>query len=205
MVAPADNSNLSKAPEKPLITRGRAIALIALLMLTFVASAWFTGLIAPDPRLAEIRDLQEKLGDQLLSDKDHRATFDELGKKLVELPDSLRQKFLLEQERMNSRGQGGGGQGGVSPGQLLAMPEDQRNAEIDKILDRTVDFQKRQEQVAKNRQGGSGGSGGQPDQERNLKLSSMPVERRAIENVVAQLVQARAEQRGIRLRAISTR
>src|SRR6266700_3514936 len=104
MIAP--KRDLPKG-KKPLMTRGRAIALIALLMLTFVGAVLFTGLIGLDPRLAGIRDLQTKLGDQSLSDKDRRATFDEMRKKLVELPDNLRQKFQQEQERMNSRGQGG--------------------------------------------------------------------------------------------------
>jgi hypothetical protein len=204
--AAADYNNLPKGPKKPLMTRGRVIALIAMLMITCVAAAWFTGLIGPDPRLAEIRDLQAKLGDQSLSDKDRRATFDEIRKKMDELPESVRQK--LWQERMNGRGQGGPrGFGGVAPGQLLAMPVDKRNAELDKMLDRMVAFQK---QAAQNGQGGPGGPGGGPrgpggpggpggpqNSGRNRFLSSMPAENRATWGIMRQLMQARAEQRGI--------
>jgi hypothetical protein len=205
--AAPDYNNLPKGPKKPLMTRGRVIALIAMLMITCVAAAWFTGLIGPDPRLAEIRDLQAKLGDQSLSDKDRRATFDEIRKKMDELPEDVRQK--LWQERMNGRGQGGPrGFGGVSPSQLLAMPADKRNAELDKMLDRMVDFQK--QQAARNGQGGPGGPGGPgggprgpggpggpQNQWRNRFLSSMPAENRAAGSIMRQLMQARAEQRGI--------
>lgn len=192
--------NLPKGPKKPLMTRGRVIALIALLMITCVAAAWF--LFGPDPPLAEVRDLRAKLGDKSLSEKDLRATFEELRN----LPEGVRRK--LSEDR---RGQGG--PMGVSPSKLLAMPEDKRNAELDKILDRMVDFQK---QAAANGQGGPGGGGpggggpggggprgpggpggGQQNQWRNRMLSSMPAENRASFGIMRQLMQARAEQRGI--------
>lgn len=185
-------NNLPKGPKKPLVTRGRVIALIAVLMITCVAAAWF--LFGPDPPLAEVRDLRAKLGDKSLSENDRRATFEELRK----LPDGVRRK--LSEER---RGQGG--PMGISPSKLLAMTEDKRNAELDKILDRIVDFQK---QAAANGQGGPGGGGpggggprgpggGQQNQWRNRMLSSMPAENRASFGIMRQLMQARAEQRGI--------
>jgi len=196
-----DYKNLPKGPKKPLMTRGRAIGLIVLLMITCLGAAWFTGLIGPDSRLAEIRDLQAKLGDQSLSDKDRRAVFEEMRTKMDALPEDARRK-LWEDRR------GQGPRMGVSPSKLLAMPEDKRNAELDKMLDRMVDFQK---QAAKNGQGGPGGpggrgpggpggggpGGGQQNQWRNRMLSSMPAENRATWSIMRQLMQARAEQRGI--------
>lgn len=194
---PKEPKNLPKGPKKPLMTRGRVIALIAVLMITCVAAAWF--LFGPEPPLAEVRDLRAKLGDKSLSENDLRATFDELRR----LPEGVRRK--LSEDR---RGQGG--PMGVSPSKLLAMPEDKRNAELDKILDRMVEFQK---QAAANGQGGPGGGGpggggprgqggpggpgGQQNQWRNRMLSSMPAENRATWGVMRQLMQARAEQRGI--------
>jgi hypothetical protein len=81
------------------------------------------------------------------------------------------------------------------------------------MLDRIVDFQKQREGAAKNGQGGPGGGqgggqrgfggpggpGGQPNQWRNRMLSSMPAESRATGGIMRQLMQARAEQRGITL------
>jgi hypothetical protein len=208
------------------MTRGRWIAVTVTLLLIAFTVAWFTGLIGPDRRLSAIQDLQAKLGDQSLSPEEKRATWEELGKKLQELPEDLRFKAMMP------RGGGGGGPFGPGGGQqrmkaILFMPEKERNAELDKQIDRMVEGAKRWEQAQKDNAakpnaqagsntspqgtnggpGGPGGGGGPPGgfrpptdaqmtQFRNRMLSSIPADTRASFGTMRQLMQARAAQRG---------
>jgi hypothetical protein len=205
-------------PKQNRMTRGRWITAIAVLMLICVGVAWCAGWIGPDPRLAEVRSLQEKLGDRSLTEDQRRVTFQELGQKMRDLPENLRRKLFEEGMRGRGPGSPRGPGFGVSPTKLLAMPEDKRNAELDKMLDRMVDGMKQIQQMAKNGQGGppggpgpggrsgggppgppGGGPGGSPNQWRNQMLSSVPADARASFGLMRQLMQARAMQRGITL------
>jgi hypothetical protein len=193
-------------PKGKRMTRGRWVALITILALTGLGAAWCSGWFGPDPRMAEIRDLREKLGDQSLTEAQRRATWQELGQKMRDLPEDMRRKVF--EEGMKGRGPGPRGFGGVSPSQLLAMPEAKRNAELDKMLDRMVNGMKQMAQNGQGQQGPGGarpmgppggGPGGSPNQWRNRFLSSVPADARASGTIMHELVQARAQQRGISL------
>jgi hypothetical protein len=172
-----------------------------------LSAAWFTGLIGPDPRLSEIRDLQAKLADPSLPEQDRRAAFGEMRKKMGELPEDLRQKMRQ-----------GGGPPGMGPGMglkhmkdVLAMSDADRNAALDKEIKADLDGMKRFEDMAKQAQSagggatpngpgggprGPGGPGGAPNQWRNRWLSQTPADQRATMGVYRQLKQARATQTG---------
>lgn len=185
-------------PKQKRMTRGRWAALISVLLIVGLGAAWLMGLFGPDPRLAELRDLRAKADDQSLSEKDRRALFDEMRKKWQELPEDVRQKAMQNAgpPRMMNRG--------PKVSEVLAMPVDKRNAALDKQID---DMLKRQAEMAKNGQGQGGGppagfqppNQGQMNQWRNRMLSSVPADSRASFGIYRQLMQARAQQRGITL------
>src|SRR5438105_640515 len=135
-------------PKQKRMTRGRWIAAIAILLFIGLGAAWFTGLIGSDPRLAEIRDLRERSQDQSLSEQDRRAARDEMFKKWQELPEDVRIKAM--QNAGPPRGGMGRDRGPQRVNQLLAMPVDKRNAELDKQIDQEIEMRKRFEEMAKN-------------------------------------------------------
>jgi hypothetical protein len=192
-------------PKEKRMTRGRWAALISVLLIVGLGAAWLMGLFGPDPRLAELSDLRAKADDKSLSDKDRRALFDEMRKKWQELPEDVRQKAMQNAgpPRMMNRG--------PKVSEVLAMPVDKRNAALDKQIDdmlkRQKEMEQRQAEMAKNGQGQAGGppgvfqqpNQGQMNQWRNRMLSSVPADSRASFGIYRQLMQARAEQRGITL------
>jgi hypothetical protein len=203
-------------PKQKRMTRGRWIAAIAVLLFIGLGAAWFTGLIGSDPRLAEIRDLRERSQDQSLSEQDRRAARDEMVKKWQELPEDVRFKAM---QNAGPRGGMGRDRGPQRVNQLLAMPVDKRNAELDKQIDQEIEMRKRFEEMAKNGQGpfgGQGGSGGQggpggrggpgggpggpqggANKWMNARLSSTPADTRATFGIYRQLMQVRKIQRGM--------
>jgi hypothetical protein len=173
-------------------------ALVAVAILILGAGAvWASGYFDRDPRLAEIGDMWAKIKD--VPEKDRFAKMGEIFKKVSELPPELQQK--LRDEAMK-RGPPPGMMG-PDVGKLLALPTDKRNTEIDKQLDQMLARQKQFEQMQKN--GGAKGpfmfggpsSGGQPNAGRNRFLSSIPAGSKAAWVQWGQLVQARANERGI--------
>jgi hypothetical protein len=187
-------------PKQKRMTRGRWAALISVLLIVGLGAAWLMGMFGPDPRLAELRDLRAKAENQSLSEKDRRALFDEMRKKWQELPEDVRQKAMQNAgPRMMNRG--------PKVSEVLAMPADKRNAALDKEIDRMMEREKQREEAAKNGQGQAGGppagfqppNQGQMNQWRNRMLSSVPADSRASFGIYRQLMQARAEQRGITL------
>ncbi len=207
------------------INKKRGIAIAATFIVMLAGFAWYMNWIGPDRRLSAIRHLQAKLGDESLSAEERKAAGEELGKRMQELPDDLRFKAMQPPGGRGGFGPGGGSQRMLK---LLAMSEKDRTAELDKQLDQMVEGMKRfqqaqdavknaaqqpgsgqqQGQAAKpNGQGGSGGPPGgfqrptdaQMSQFRNRMLSSVPADARAAFGTFHQLLQARAEQRGIPL------
>src|SRR5690242_19637552 len=92
--APAARRGKSGGSSGSLMTPGRWIALAIAILLLGTGAAWCTGLIGPDPRLAEIRDLRARLADTTLSDQDRRALRDQMRQKMQELPEDLRFKAI---------------------------------------------------------------------------------------------------------------
>lgn len=139
---------------KPLMNRGRWVALVLVLLFCGVGAAWATGLIGPDPRLSEIRDLRARMADPSLSDDERSTLRGEMRKKMQDLPDDLRMK--VRQERSGGQAQGPGQGRGRGPDlkqmkDILAMPEKDRLAALDKEIDATAErMKKRQEEMAKN-------------------------------------------------------
>jgi hypothetical protein len=185
-------------PKQNRMTRGRWAALISVLLIVGLGAAWLMGLFGFESRLAELSDQRARIADKSLSDNDRRAIFDEMRKKWQALPEDVRQKAMQNAgpRMMMNRG--------PKVSEVLAMPVDKRNAALDKQID---DMLKRQAEMAKNGQGQAGGppagfqppNQGQMNQWRNRMLSSIPADSRASFGIYRQLMQARAEQRGITL------
>ncbi len=217
---PAANRGKSERSSGSLMTPGRWIALAIAILLLGTGAAWCTGLIGPDPRLAEIHDLQVRLADTSLSDQDRRAVWGEFRKKMQDLPEDLRSKA---RQSMMTTGQFPGAGRGPKIKEILAMSEKDRNAALDKQIDAQLEREKKRlEEAAKNaqqssdkpgdantKQAASGGSGQggprwggpSPDGSKpgNRWLSSIPADSRATMGTFRQLMQARAMQRGIQL------
>jgi hypothetical protein len=184
------------------VTKGRLIFVAVAVLLVGLGIAWAAGLFGSDPRIAEIKDLQAKMADPSLSEKDRRAVMGEMFQKMGTLPEDMRSKlFQSGPPRLNMEG----------PikhiSELLALPPDKQVAEIDKEIDRAVKMSKGQGGPpgaggqGRGGQGpggpGPGGPGQSPNAGLNRLRSSMPADARAQFNIWRQLVQARANQRGI--------
>ncbi|HEV2971761.1 MAG TPA: hypothetical protein VGY55_17435 [Pirellulales bacterium] len=190
--------------KKKRMTKGRWILLASALVLGGIGVAWAAGYFGPDSRLAELKELQAKIADPLLSDQDKRAFGTEMRKKVESLPQNLQQKVFQEMGSQFMKVQL------KHVGDILAMPPEKQAAELDKDLDRIAAMSKQFEQMSKANPGSSGNGGppGFPSAQatdaqraafRNQMLSSIPADTRAQFTTFFQLLQARASQRGIPL------
>jgi hypothetical protein len=179
------------------VTKGLWIFVAAAVLLVGLGVAWAAGLFSSDPRIAEIEDLQAKMADPSLSEKDRRAVMGEMFQKMGALPEDMRVKVFQSGPPTAMM------EGQVKHiGEVLAMPPDKQIAELDREIDRAVNMSKGQ--GGPPRAGGQGPGGpdpGGPGQSPNAGLnrirSSIPVDARAQFNIWRQLVKARAIQRGI--------
>jgi hypothetical protein len=141
--------------------------------------------------VAEIGALWATMKD--VPEKDRFAKMGEIFKKFSELPPELQRK--LQEEGMKRAPSSG--MMGPDVRKLLALPTDKRNAEIDKQLDQMLAMQKMTALMPKNSVMFGGGAGGQQNAWRNRFLSSIPASSKAAMTQWYQLMQVRAQQRGI--------
>ncbi|HEV3415746.1 MAG TPA: hypothetical protein VG056_03000 [Pirellulales bacterium] len=189
-------------PKKKRMTKGRWSLLAVMVLLMGVGVAWAFGYFDSDPRLAEMRELRDKMFDPKTPEKDRFAMMGEAMKKMQALPPDLQEKLMRERPpRMMSMG---------GPRVDLTLPPDKLMAEVDKSLDQMQERQKMFEQMRKaaaaNGPGGpppggppGGGPGGPAGRQnwRNTFLSSVPADSRAQMTIWRELMQTRAAQRGI--------
>jgi hypothetical protein len=183
-----------KKSQLRMTKRSWAVVLVAILIVG-AGAVWAWGYFAAeprDPRVAEIGAMWAKMKD--LPEKDRFAKMGEIFKKFSALPPDLQRK--LQEEGMK-RG-ASSGMMGPDVRKLLALPIDKRNAEIDKQLDQMLAMQKMMALMPKNgAMFGGGGAGGQKNAWRNRMLSSIPASSKAGMTQWYQLMQVRAQQRGV--------
>jgi len=177
------------------VTKGRwAFAAVAVLLVG-LGVAWAAGWFSSDPRIVEIKDLQAKMADPSLSDKDRRAVMGEVFQKMRALPEDARAKLF---EPGPPKAMMKGLVKHIS--EVLAMPPDKQVAELDKEIDRAVKMSNGQggpPRAGGQGPGGQGGPGQSPNAGLNRLRSSIPADARAQFNIWRQLMQVRANQRGI--------
>jgi hypothetical protein len=179
---------------QPRMTKNRwALVLVAILILG-AGVVWAVGYFNRGAQVAEIREMWANVKN--VPENERWDKMREIGRKQSELPPAEQQK--LREEQMTR-----------SLNAMLSLPPDKRMAEIDKQLDRIDAMQKMFAANAGGGQGGAqggaqqgppmpgGGGGGQPNAFRNRMLSSFPASSKAAFQQWRQLMQVRAQQRGI--------
>jgi hypothetical protein len=189
-VPPAAKRSQPRMTKKQWAVVGVAILIVG------AGAVWASGILRnPDARLAEIKEMWAKVKDVPENERWEKRR--EIARMQSELPPAEQRKLAEESmaRRLNA---------------LLSLPPDKRTAEIDKQLDGIVAMQKmfagtQNAGGAGGGQGGAqqgpqmagGGGGGQPNAFRNSMLSRIPASSKAAWTQWGQLVQVRAQQRGI--------
>jgi hypothetical protein len=178
-----------------------AIGITVLALVTLLAG-WLFGWFSEDPAIAEVRQMQAKLGDTNMKDTDRRALMQQIRTKMDSFSPDVRRNLWENnrqafEQRMDKH---------VSD--LLAMSKADRNKALDADIDR---MQKRQAEAQANPQNNPGVNANNP-QQRNRgqalsddqrvdrmknRLDRSSPEARAMRQAYVQMLDQRMKERGI--------
>jgi hypothetical protein len=178
-----------------------AIGVTVLALVTLMAG-WLFGWFSEDPAIAEVRQMQAKLGDTNMKDADRRALMDQIRTKMDSFSPDVRRNLWENnrqafEQRMDKH---------VSD--LLAMSKADRNKALDADIDR---MQKRQADAKANAQNNQGANANN-QQQRNRgqaqsddqrvdrmknRLDRSSPESRAMRQTYVQMLDQRLKERGL--------
>jgi hypothetical protein len=197
--------------ERPKRRYLRWVVGAVVVLLAGVGIAWAVGVFSTDPRLKEIGDLRAQMEDQNLTDEQRRALFGQFRDKMDALPENLRASM-----RGNRRGGFDDSRMMKHLSDLFAMSAADRDAALQKEVERQLEREKRdQERQATdnaasgqdsgngNSKGSGGGPGGrrtQTDAQRTAgaqrRVENQSPQSRAAMGVYKQMVEQKAQQMG---------
>ncbi len=205
--------------EKPKRRYARWIVGAMVVLLAGVGIAWAVGVFSTDPRLKEIGNLRAQMDDQNLTDEQRGALFGQLRDKMDALPENLRASM-----RGNRRGGFDNSRMMKHLDDLFAMSAADRDAALQKEVERQLEREKRdQERQATNNaasgtdsgngsngNGNNKGGGGPGGRRTQTDAQKMANSQRRIENqspqsraamgVYKQMVEQKAQQMGVSIK-----
>ena len=175
---------------------------VTMLALVTLLAGWLFGWFSEDPAIAEVRQMQAKLGDTTMKDTDRRALMDQIRTKMDSFSPDVRRNLWENnrqafEQRMDKH---------VSD--LLAMSKADRNKALDADIDR---MQKRQADAKANAQNNQGANANN-QQQRNRgqaqsddqrvdrmknRLDRSSPQSRAMRQAYVQMLDQRLKERGM--------